>query len=190
MVCGLYFTTFSGCLTNKSLNLQLGLYDAGGNWLESFVLSFKAMAANIPKRKNEEFFLVFHNNESLRIAKLTVDKETVILTIPKNQLFEGINTFLLVDNDGNHLQERIIYHTDAFDFPNPISILKEAFGQDSIALSLSLNKELSLLKNMSVSVLPMDTDAIDDQTDIVQQKAFKDVRIYDQWLFFQQTSVL
>lgn len=155
---------------------------------KSIILSFKTVRENIAKRKESDFFLIFHNNENLQIAKLSLDKETVILTIPKNQLFKGVNTFLLVDTDGNEIQERLIYHTDAFDRPNPVSVLKETLGKDSVTLRLSINKELTLPKNISVSVLPMETSAVNGQADIVRQRTFKNVRIDRDKALFLPTS--
>ena len=143
------------------------------------IVSFETSSERLSSLKEADFFLAIHNNESLQLASLVIDRELTMLKIPKKKLFPGLNTVLMLDSKGELLQEQLVYNVLEFEEQERTTIRLEKMERDTISMRLSLAPTQKGFKNLSVSVLPTATKAVVQQSSLSLQNALRDVRSHN-----------
>ena len=125
--------------------------------------TFVTIKTNDVARKTFEgkkLFLTVNQNEKIVIAGFQFKDNTNTIVLANSDLFEGINTFRIIDENLNKLNERIVYKTFVNTFDIKLEVSKKTI--DSIEI-----KGISNITNfkIGVSVLPENSLSINkDQT--------------------------
>lgn len=112
-------------------------------------VSIETNDITLEKNKDNYFTLVINQNEKIKFIDLNIKHKTTSLVIPKSDLFEGLNTLRLIDNNLISHSERIIYN----DITKPsLTIKKVKTIKDTITLSGYIKNKVG---TFSLSVNPV-----------------------------------
>ncbi|REE08590.1 hypothetical protein DFQ09_10657 [Winogradskyella pacifica] len=129
--------------------------------------------------KDKTYRLLLHKNGELKSLPFSFqDKITQVFEYSKSDLFKGVNTFTVFDENNTPLLERLIYINKSIDDGNEILISALNLAEDSVAVSIStaLNKtsgEFKEYTDLSISVLPESTVGYDPDHNIISANRLK-----------------
>lgn len=122
---------------------------------ENFFVEIKSNDATLKKDENKELILLIQKDRASRVFVFKIQKNYDLkFTISKKELFEGINTLRLIDQNLNQVSERIIFNQSKNN--NIVAILSTTKNKDSITIigklktnnvKLSLNSSPLFLAN-------------------------------------------
>ncbi|WP_445712185.1 hypothetical protein [Flavobacterium sp.] len=116
---------------------------------EDLYLKIETNKISLEKNKDNYFTLAISQNGNIKFIDLNIKEKTTSLVVPKNELFEGINTLRLLDNNLNLHSERVIYN----EVNKPtLTISKTLISKDSITIFGSLKNNVG---NFSLSANPV-----------------------------------
>lgn len=117
-------------------------------------LKIETNTISLEKNKDNYFTLAINQNEKIKFIDINIKEKTTSLVIPKKELFDGINTLRLLDNNLNLLSERIIYN----EISKPtLTITKTITSKDSITIFGSIKNKVG---NFSLSANPIAQNTI------------------------------
>ena len=124
----------------------------------------------MPKIKNKDYFLNFHNGEKINKLKIKFEKNTsIIKNIKLDNLAYGVNIFTLVDDQNNPIAERLFFNYEGLpllDF-NKTSVKTV---KDSLEVYLKFDDKINFKNsNASISILPKRTKSYNKSSNIISQ---------------------
>ncbi|AXT19616.1 hypothetical protein D7030_09880 [Flavobacteriaceae bacterium AU392] len=112
------------------------------------------------------FKVLIHKNGISKSFNVNLNNNTSSnISIPRTELFEGINILTLINDKQQPIAERLIYNHRQKN--KKIRLVYEQKVNDSIQLNLSLPQNESIYYNLSISVLPYDTKAYNHSDNII-----------------------
>lgn len=133
---------------------------------DKVVITLNTNSATIANNGNSKYKLLIHQNGKLKTVLFSFDGKTEKnISIPKKELFKGINTITLFDVNETPILERLFFNTYAIKEAS-ITAAKLNKVQDSVLLSV---KELGLTSNanVSISILPEETESYNPSSNII-----------------------
>ncbi|WP_240321113.1 hypothetical protein [Kordia sp. SMS9] len=129
------------------------------------ILDFSTNEETLKNTPNKTYKILIHQHGKLKTIALKFDELQKAIRIKKEELFKGINTITVFDNDQNPILERLFFN-DVYIQKANIRVSKLNKIQDSILLSV---QKLNLQKNaqISISVLPEATESYQPKHSIV-----------------------
>jgi hypothetical protein len=100
--------------------------------------------------------LLIHKDGEIKVVPVTFTTTQRKIAIPKKDLFKGINTVTLFDENQNPIVERMFFN-DALVKQHQVVLQKAKTDYDSIVYDLRANSDLPVSINASISVLPKGT---------------------------------
>ncbi|WP_298510713.1 hypothetical protein [uncultured Kordia sp.] len=132
---------------------------------DKVILGFNTNEETLKNNLNKTYKVLIHQNGKLKTAALQFSDTKKVITIQKNELFKGVNTITVFDNEQNPILERLFFND--FNIKNTkINVSKLNTINDSILLSV---KELNLNENanISISILPETTESYNPEHNIL-----------------------
>ncbi len=129
------------------------------------ILDFNTNTATLENNPNKTYKVLIRQNGKLKTIPLQFDGIKKAIRIQKKELFKGINTVTVFDDNKNPILERLFFNDHGIKFTD-VNITKLGEEKDSILLSveaLNLNKNA----NLSISVLPEITESYQPQHNIL-----------------------
>ncbi len=120
---------------------------------DKIIINFSTNKETLAYNPSKQYKVLIHQNGNLKTLGLKFQDSTEkVISVPKKDLFKGVNTITVFDNDENPVLERLFFN-DYFVRKANINVSKLNTIKDSILLSIN---ELALQENatISVSVLP------------------------------------
>ncbi len=116
------------------------------------------------------YFLVIHQNQNTSIVNVEIDKLDTkhIISINNKSLPVGVNTITLFNERLQPLLERLFFNYREGDFLSADLNLKPVH-KDSISVDINIkdNNRYAFSSNVSVSVLPIETETLDKSRNII-----------------------
>ncbi|MEM6685664.1 MAG: hypothetical protein AAF617_07745, partial [Bacteroidota bacterium] len=121
------------------------------------ILDFHTNKETLENNLNNQYKILVHQHGKLKTIALQLDALEKAIRIEKKELFKGINTITVFDNNKNPIVERLFFNEYGVKNTN-VNVTKLNTINDSVILSL---KGLNLDKNanVSISVLPVTTES-------------------------------
>lgn len=133
-------------------------------------ITLKTNKATQALEANKTYYLAIHQNNKSSITELNTSVLKTEYTIPisSKTLPYGVNTITLFDDELNPLLERMIFNPKNKDFMRA-TVEKTSSSSDSIGIKINLkdNKKIATSTSLSVSVLPLETKAINTNKSII-----------------------
>ncbi|WP_298416680.1 hypothetical protein [uncultured Kordia sp.] len=130
------------------------------------IITLNTNEETLKNHSNTKYKLLIHQSGKLKTVSFTFDQGIAkTITIPKNELFKGVNTVTLFDENEQPILERLFFNDLGIKKTN-VSVSKLNKVNDSIILSV---KELNLDEeaNISVSMLPEETESYTPNNTII-----------------------
>lgn len=129
------------------------------------ILDFSTNEETRNNNPNKSYKVLIHQHGKLKTVVLQFDTHQKAIRIKKDELFKGINTITVFDNEQNPILERLFFNDVGIKKAN-IHVSKLNTIQDSILLSI---KAFNLPENanVSISVLPETTESYQPQHNIL-----------------------
>ena len=100
---------------------------------ENFFVEIKSNPTTLKRDENKELILLIQRDRASRIFIFKIQKKYDLkFPISKKELFEGVNTLRLIDQDLNQVSERIIYNQNKNN--SIIDVLSTTKSKDSITI--------------------------------------------------------
>ncbi len=136
------------------------------------IITLNTNEETLENHSNTKYKLLIHQSGKLKKVDFTFDQGvSKTITIPKKELFKGINTVTLFDENEQPILERLFFN--AFGMKEAsVAVSKLNTVNDSIILSV---KELNLATNanISISVLPEETESYAPNNNIISSFVLK-----------------
>lgn len=131
-------------------------------------LSFLTNEKTYPEIKDHTFYLGLSKNGKIKTYafKYPSERLTATFEINKDSLFTGINTITIFNDNFEPLLERLVFND--FD-TRRVSLKAERRKVKDDSLEILLSGMENQISNVSVSVLPGDTQAYETQNDILSK---------------------
>ncbi|MEM6685121.1 MAG: hypothetical protein AAF617_04935 [Bacteroidota bacterium] len=129
------------------------------------ILDFNTNTTTLQNNLNADYKILIHQNGKLKTIPLQFDGPKKVIRIQKKELFKGINTVTIFDQNKNPILERLFFNDHGIKFTD-IYIKKLDTVKDSILLSVNSNN-LTKNANLSISVLPEVTESYKPQHTII-----------------------
>ncbi len=120
---------------------------------DKIIINFSTNEATLKANPSKKYKVLIHQNGNQKTIALTFDNTTEkTISVLKKELFKGVNTITVFDDDNNPILERLFFN-DFFVKKANIVVSKLNTINDSILLSI---RELQLQENanISISILP------------------------------------
>ncbi|MBC8756798.1 hypothetical protein H2O64_19145 [Kordia sp. YSTF-M3] len=133
---------------------------------DKIIINFSTNEKTLAYNPSKQYKVLIHQNGNLKTLLLTFDDATEkIISVPKKDVFKGVNTITVFDNNENPILERLFFN-DYFVKKANLNISKLNTVNDSILLSIN---ELALQENanISISVLPETTKSYNPKHNIL-----------------------
>ena len=147
----------------------IGMNLTTSNLKESLVLKFNTNQASLEVLKTKGFKLAIHNGNHIKLIPFIMDDLSMVVAIPKDELFSGVNIFTIFDENNKPVLERMAFNHLGIETgtTNYIATIQE---KDSLEVSLKVaNNKLDSFQNLSVSVLPSTTKSYNHEHNIISQ---------------------
>ncbi|OYQ36904.1 hypothetical protein CHU92_09135 [Flavobacterium cyanobacteriorum] len=140
-------------------SLEVNNYGISGKTIIKTKLSQSA----IQKQAGKKLFLVIHQDEKALIYNLNPALAAQELAVANDQLLEGVNTIRVIDETMEQLAERLIFKQR--DKKPIVTISGKKINSDLVELTGTAG---ATLVDMSISVLPQNTNALTGGTDMAR----------------------
>jgi len=130
------------------------------------VFDFYTNADTFGQIKDQDFQMLIHKDGVTKIIPVKFTTETKRLIISKADLFKGVNTITLFDQNQTPLLERMFFN-DASIKTYELSLLETSTNADSLTVSLQANLKQTEMANTSISILPKGTKSYDPRHNIL-----------------------
>ncbi|WP_420575017.1 MG2 domain-containing protein [Kordia sp.] len=132
---------------------------------DNVIINFSTNTETIAFNPTKQYKVLIHQNGNLKTINLQFENTEKTISISKKDLFKGINTITVFDNNKNPILERLFFNDYHVKKAN-INITKLSKTKDSLLLSIN---ELKLQKNanISISVLPEKTKSYNPEHNIL-----------------------
>ncbi|MEM6718518.1 MAG: hypothetical protein AAF611_04295 [Bacteroidota bacterium] len=132
---------------------------------EKIVLEFHTNEETLANHPNKTYKILIHQNGKLKTATLKFNGITKAVSIEKENLFKGVNTITVFDDEKQPILERLFFNDHTIKMAN-LNVAKLNTLKDSIILSVN---ELNFNKNanVSISILPETTDGYNPDHNII-----------------------
>ncbi|MCB0382961.1 MAG: hypothetical protein KDD05_06590 [Psychroserpens sp.] len=158
--------------TNLPISSPTGFTIATNNYTTENLtyISLKTNTNTLIQESGKIYYLVIHQNNKSSIVNLDVDDLELnnIISIDNKTLPIGVNTITLFNNQLQPLLERMIFNYREGDFIKA-NVLTTAAAKDSLSVQIHLKdyNKPAYSSNLSVSVLPAQTEAFKSNRNII-----------------------
>lgn len=126
------------------------------------IIKFRTNEFTYKKIKEKPLFMVIHKDDKASAMQFAFnDKLEVTALIENKELFEGVNTLRLLDNDLHELSERLFYV-----YPQEVLSTQLNKASDDNGTVEFTGKVNNPYMNLSISVIPANTKSIEEDKDI------------------------
>ncbi|WP_420575019.1 hypothetical protein [Kordia sp.] len=133
---------------------------------DKIIINFNTNAATLAANPTKQYKVLVHQNGKLKTIALSFQNTTEkAISIPKKELFKGINTITVFDDANTPILERLFFN-DFFVKKTNLNVSKLNTVNDSILLSIN-ETQLQSNANLSISVLPELTKSYNPDHNIV-----------------------
>lgn len=133
---------------------------------DKVIINFNTNAETLNANPTKEYKVLIHQNGNLKTIAFVFENATEkIISVPKKELFKGINTITVFDDNSTPILERLFFN-DYFIKKAKINISKLNTLHDSIMFSIN-ESQLKDNANVSISVLPEMTESYNPDHNIV-----------------------
>ncbi|MBC8756799.1 hypothetical protein H2O64_19150 [Kordia sp. YSTF-M3] len=132
---------------------------------DKIIINFNTNNETLANNPSKKYKVLIHQNGNLKTIALNFDTTEKTISVLKKDLFKGVNTITVFDNNENPVLERLFFN-DYFVKKANINISKLNTTNDSILFSINkLNLEENA--NISISVLPEVTKSYNPKHNIL-----------------------
>lgn len=137
------------------------------------IVSIATNKATFEKVRKKPYHLLIHKDGKSKSSPFVFNQseKEIIIPLTGDFLFEGVNIITLFDDNKNAIAERMVFN-HAQSKPSGLSITDYEIEGDSISISLNLNDN-TVAQNISVSVLPAESRAYNQKTNIFSEFLLK-----------------
>lgn len=114
------------------------------------------------KLKNAPFSIFIHRDGKAQIFEAAIPENInyASFLVDKSTLFKGMNIITLLDAYNRPISERLYFHADDIDFEDKTRVsTRKIPKEDSLLVSFKTFSNATVFKNLSVSVLPENTQS-------------------------------
>ncbi|NRA91396.1 MAG: hypothetical protein HRU26_01710 [Psychroserpens sp.] len=133
-------------------------------------ITLKTNKETLNAATGKTYHLVIQQNQKNSIISLDIDKLDTkhIIPVDNKSLPTGVNTITLFNDQIQPVLERLFFNHTAGDFLTA-NLNVKSVGKDSIPVQINIkdNKRYAFSSNLSVSVLPYDTETFDASRNII-----------------------
>lgn len=133
-------------------------------------ISLKTNRSTLVSETGKTYHLVIHQNNKSSIINLEIDKLDTnhVIPVDNKSLAFGVNTITLFNDQLQPLLERLVFNQSNKDFIKS-EITSKAIQNDSIPILINLkdNSRIAYSSNISVSILPAQTEALSTNRNII-----------------------
>jgi hypothetical protein len=132
---------------------------------DKIVLEFSTNEETLASNPEKQYKVLIHQNGNLKTAALRFNGTEKAVSVRKDELFKGVNTITVFDEQQNPIVERLFFNDHNIKKAS-INVSKLNTIKDSILLSIN---ELNLNDNanLSISILPEETKSYNPQHNIL-----------------------
>lgn len=130
-------------------------------------VNLKTNVSTLPELLKQQFYLVIHRDGLLKKVDFNFESNKLdyVISIPKVDLFDGINILTLFNADKKPFLERIVFNETNKLFAK-IELLGRSVDSDSTTIRLRSSIKDTISRNISISVLPASTKSYDQDNNI------------------------
>ncbi|EDP97462.1 hypothetical protein U8527_03875 [Kordia algicida OT-1] len=132
---------------------------------DKIIINFSTNEETLAYNPTKQYKVLVHQSGNLKTINLTFDGTEKTISVPKKDLFKGVNTVTVFDHNDNPILERLFFN-DYFVKKSDIKVSHLTKVKDSLVLSID---ELALQKdaNVSISILPETTKSYNPEHNIL-----------------------
>ncbi|WP_046756554.1 hypothetical protein [Kordia jejudonensis] len=141
-------------------------------FLDKLIVKLNTNEETLQRFKKKDYKLLIHQSGKLKTVNFKFDDGiSKTITISKEELFQGVNTITLFDENENPILERLFFNKKTTKKPS-IVISKLNTIKDTILLSAQ-QFNVASLANISISILPEETAAYEPDHTIISSFLLK-----------------
>ncbi|MEM1336977.1 MAG: hypothetical protein AAGF96_04470 [Bacteroidota bacterium] len=106
---------------------------------------------------DKKMFLAIHNGKTVKALDVDFENGESTLIIPKEDLFQGMNIFTLLDEEGTSRIERFYFNFQFSKQETPLMVAAERIAGDSVRVTLRNLGDPMKWNSLSASILPKNT---------------------------------
>ncbi|NAS32863.1 hypothetical protein GTQ40_17930 [Flavobacteriaceae bacterium R38] len=131
------------------------------------IISLKTNAGTVTDIADKKFKLLIHKDGKSVVSSVSFsnEKKETLISLKKENLFKGINTVTLFDENNTPLLERLFFNNFSIEYPD-VTVAVDNLTSDSLVVKLSVLDKNPSIKNLSVSVLPEKTQSYNHKQNI------------------------
>ncbi|WP_082113239.1 hypothetical protein [Kordia jejudonensis] len=136
------------------------------------VITLNTNAETLATINNKNYKLLIHQSGKLKTVNFTFDQgASKTITIPKKELFKGVNTITVFDENEKPIVERLFFNALEMK-KSAISVAKLNKVNDSILIAVQ-KSNLNTTANISISILPEETESYAPTNNIISSFLLK-----------------
>ncbi len=134
---------------------------------DQVLIALRTNEATLKDIKLKEYKLLIHKDgvSKTTIVSFDKNKKEVIIPLNRKDVFKGVNTVTVFDENETPLLERLFFNNHDIDFPKAAISLSQIKG-DSITVNVNIASNASVTKNISITILPENTRAYNHSDNI------------------------
>ncbi len=138
-----------------------GIIFSVNNLIEkNLILDFYTNTNTFSEIRDKIFYLAVHRDGLMAINSFKLNEERATLNINRERLLPGINILSLFDENLNPIAERLLFNHNEVKLGKIHStIVKDKDLKDSLSIQVDLDSKKGIPTNLSISILPSETQA-------------------------------
>lgn len=158
--------------TDLPISSPLGFTISANNYTTKDLsyITLKTNTNTLNQESGKTYYLVIHQNNKSSIVNLEIDELEIntILSIDNKTLPIGVNTITLFNDQLQPLLERLVFNYKEGDFVKA-DLTSRTISNDSIPIQINLkdDSKTAFSSNVSVSILPAQTEALNRSRNII-----------------------
>ena len=144
----------------KGINIQVNNLKS-----DNVMINLTTNQQSLEEVSGKSYELLIHKDGETKVIPVTFTSTERKIAIPKKDLFKGINTVTLFDENRNPILERMFFN-DALIKQHKVSLNKVKIDYDSIIYDIKAVSDLPVSINASISVLPKGTQSYNPKHNI------------------------
>ncbi|WP_298893264.1 hypothetical protein [uncultured Psychroserpens sp.] len=139
------------------------------NLQDRLLINFATNDASIAILKTKTFKLAIHNGNDISVVPFKMNEHAKTLTVPRSELFSGINIFTVFDEKNKPILERLVFNHININ-KGKTNYMSSVQDKDSLLITLKVdNNKLNQFNNVSVSILPSETKSYNHHHNLLSQ---------------------
>ena len=141
---------------------------------KNLIIDFYTNINTFIEVRNKIFYLAVHRDGLMTINSFKFNEKRVTISIKRERLLSGINILTLFDENLNPIAERLLFnHSEVKLGKINSAIVEEKNLTDSLSIKVDLNSNRGIPANLSISILPSETQANSFAKTILSEFLFK-----------------